>query len=306
MLSGKTFLITGATGRLGCDLTARLEELGASVHPIILEGYPIRPKLVPWIAESQPLEVRDKEALDALPRPDYAINLHWKVDRSRPFAEQIVNQLDWNVHRLEFVWQWLKDQSVEHFVNCSTIRVFSPLNDNPISSRTEPHPTTPYGIAKLAAEKFFAAFFSDSSTTVAHLRLCSVCSFGEHPSQLMSQLASSALDGARIRVNTGHSANLMYIDEAVDIIINAALLGNPDRRLAVTPSRSIDEIAKLFEGISGTALNAEYIDLVRGAIDPEFISDIDTLRADWVRVTPLHEAITRILQRWSGVLPVPQ
>lgn len=303
MLSGKTFLVTGATGRLGCELTTRLEELGASVLPVVLEGYPPSPKLAPWTAETQPMDVQSAKGLRELPRPDYVIHLHWKVDRSRPFAEQIVNELDWNVHRPAFLWQWLREQSVPRFVNCSTIQVFSALNDNPIASAVEPRPISPYGIAKLAAEASFVALFNESSTEVIHLRLCSVFSFGEHPSQLLSQLITSAFNGRPIRLNTGHTTHLIYIDEAIDIIINSALSVRPGRYLVTTPSRSIDEVAATFEKISGRTLNAEYVDLAQGAADPEFISDIEQLRADWVRVTPLDEAIARVIQLRSGASP---
>ena len=47
MLSGSTFLITGATGRLGAELTRRIEELGGGVIPLILGSYPDQPKRTP-------------------------------------------------------------------------------------------------------------------------------------------------------------------------------------------------------------------------------------------------------------------
>ncbi len=297
MLSGQTFLVTGATGRLGCDLTARLEELGASVLPIVLKGYPAHPKLVDWTAKTPPLQVDDELALHELPPPDYAINLHWRVDRTRPYTEQIVNELDCNINRVAFLWQWLKERSVRRFVNCSTIKVYSHLNASPVSAESEPHPVSPYGISKLSAEKFFSAFFTDSPTAVTHLRLSSVFSFGEHPTQLMSQLAASAFDGTRIRLTAGNRIALMYIDEAVDVIINAALVGRSERYLVATTGRLVGEVAGLFERISGRKLNAECVDLPRGVGDPDLISDLDNLRADWVRVTPLEEAIACIIDR---------
>ena len=72
MLSGKTFLVTGATGRLGCELVSRLEELGANVAPLILDGYPHKPKRVQWKAKIHPIPISDANDLDKLLKPaDY-------------------------------------------------------------------------------------------------------------------------------------------------------------------------------------------------------------------------------------------
>jgi UDP-glucose 4-epimerase len=238
-----------------------------------------------------------EEDLRSLPVPDHVINLHWWVDRDRPFAEQVTNEIRWNVSGPEFLWRWLREGGVKSFVNSSSIRVFSGLNENPISSRTEPRPLSPYGIAKVAGEKFFTAFFHETATRVAHLRLCSVSSHGEHPSQLMSRLVAGTVGGERIRLNTGHTANVIYIDEVVDILISAAISDEAGRFVIATPERSIDEIARVFETVCGQPVNAEYVDLAPGIPDARFNSDIDTFRADWVRVTPLESAMGKILEQ---------
>ena len=301
MLSGKIFFITGATGRLGVDLTSRLEELGASVVPVVLRGYPSRPKTLPWTARTQPISVTGPNDLKDLPAPDYAINLHWKVDRTRPFAEQIANEVRWNLTDFGFVWEWLGKRELLCFVNCSSIRVFSHLNKGEITSSTEPMPVSPYGIVKMMGEQFFTAFFEKGPTTVSHIRLCSTCSYGEHPSQLISRLMSSVFEGTRIQINTGHKVNLIYIKEAVDLLIQAALCRYPGRYLAVTPGKDVGEIAAMFERISGETLNAEFVDLEPGVPDPVFISDIDRLRDKWTRISPLEKAVAQILERRNSV-----
>ena len=301
MLSGKTFFITGATGRLGVDLTPRLEELGASVVPVVLPGYPSRPKTLPWTAKTQPVSITGPDDMKDLPAPDYAIHLHWKVDRTRPFAEQIANEVQWNLTDPAFVWEWLKKREVLCFVNCSSIRVFRHLNHGEITSSTEPIPLSPYGIAKMMGERFFTAFFEKGPTTVSHIRLCSTCSYGEHPSQLISRLVSSVFEDIRIQINTGHKVNLIYIEEAVDLLIQAALCRYPGRYLAVTPGKYVEEIAAMFERISGETLNAEFVDLEPGVPDPVFISDIDKLRDKWTRVTPLETAMAQILDCRNSV-----
>jgi len=295
MLSGKTFLVTGATGRLGSAMTARLEELGARVLPLVLDGYPPRPKRNPWTARLNPIEVYGERDLDNLPRPGYAIHLHWKVERTRPSTDQILYELDWNIHRPAFLWSWLRESGVDRLINCSSIKVFSHLNDNPISCQVEPRPIAPYGIAKLAGEKFFDAWFAGTRTSVVHIRLCSVYSHGEHPSHLVSQLAAGAFERRRIVLNTGHVVNLIYIDEAIDLIISAALTATRDRYLVVAPGRRVDEVARVFESLAGRLIDAEYVDLAPGVPDCEFVSDLDELRADWVRITPLEKGLTQVL-----------
>ena len=229
MLSEKTFLITGASGRLGYETVLRLEELGATVQPLVFTGYPRVPKRVAWKARSSPIPVQTEQDLHALAYPDYVINFHWKVDRTLPYTQQLLYEIEHNVHLLSPLWEWLANTSIERFVNVSTTKVFSHLNQNPISSESEPRPISAYGIAKLAAEKFFDARFCQSVCPVVHLRLCSVASPGEHPTHLMSQLYASAYENRRITVNKGHLCTIIYIDEAVDMIINAALTAEAPR-----------------------------------------------------------------------------
>lgn len=296
MLSGNIFFITGSTGRLGCATVHRLEELGATVIPLVLGSYPLKPKRVSWPSTSNPISVNSPNDLGKLPKPDYVINFHWQIDRTLPFTEQLIFEIEDNIHRLAFFWNWLLNDSTRRFINISSAKVFSYLNQNPVSADTEPHPVTPYGLAKLTAEKFFDAYFLDSSFQVIHLRLCSVMSFGEHPSHLISQLYSSAFKNSQITVNTGHIAHVIYIDEVVDLIINASLVADKQRYSIAKSGIKIDQIATKFEKISGHRINAEYIDLEPERSNLEFISDIDKLNADWVRYTSLESAIKKIIE----------
>jgi len=297
-------LVTGATGRLGRDLTARLEERGATPLPLVLEGYPDRPKSVPWIASTPPRPVRSRADLEDLPTPDAALHLHWKVDRTRPFGEQVEREVAWNVTGPAFLWEWLRERGTARIVNGSSVRVFSPRNRNPIDRDTEPLPTTPYGVAKLAGEAFLGAFF-EGGADVVHVRLGSVCSHGEHPSQLMTRLVTSVLTGERIRVNRGHVAHLLYIDDAVDALLGALTRPEPGRYLAVGPAVPIVDVAALVEREAGRSLNAEYVDLAPGVPDPEFVSDLERLREPWARRTVLQDAARRMLDEARRSRPTP-
>lgn len=296
MLSGKTFFITGSTGRIGCATVHRLEELGATVVPLVFGSFPLKPKRVNWTARSFPIKLNNPDDLNKLPKPDYIINFHWLIDRMLPYTDQLIYEIDNNIHRIDFMWNWLLDKTIQSFVNISSIKIFSHLNQNPISADTESRPVSPYGIAKVSAEKFFDAYFKDSAFPVIHLRLCSVASFGEHPSHLISQFYISAFGNKRITLNTGHIAHIIYIDEVVDLVINAALTADKQRYIITTSGETIDQITSKFEEISGHRINAKYIDLEPGRPDPIFISDIEDLQTEWIRCTSLESAIKKIIK----------
>lgn len=290
-------MVTGATGRLGCEIVARLEEFGASVFPLVLPGYYSTPKRIEWNCKAEPIFVNGPSDLHNLPDPDYLINLHWHVNRRLSFSYQLLYELDYNIHRLEFLWNWLKGKLLKRFINVSSTKVFSHLNTNPIKADSEPRPVSPYGIAKKAAENFFDANFYKSNFPVAHLRLCSVASYGEHPSHLLSQLILSVLNQQKISINVGHYSNILYIDDAIDLIINAAL--EAKRRFYILAPERIknDTIADVFERITNFELNADYIDLTPGIDDPLFINDIPKLSAGWIRKTTLDVMIQRLISQ---------
>jgi nucleoside-diphosphate-sugar epimerase len=251
--------------------------------------------MVPWTAGILPLPVHGPADLHDLPHPHHVINLHWRVNRALPMTEAIVEEVSAGVHRPAFLWEWLRKHPPASFVNCSTILVFGRSHRGPISAATEPEPSTAYGIAKLTGEKFFTAYWAGLPTAVVHIRLSSVCSYGEHPSHLVSRLLSSALDGVPIQVNAAHAVNLLYIDDAVDVLANAALRDTGGRFIAAPESRRIADIAQMVERLTGKTLNAEFVDLAPGVPDPEFVSDLAALQAPWVRRTPLEVALGRIL-----------
>lgn len=296
MLSDKIFLVTGATGRLGCETVARLEQLGAEVLPIVLEGYPHKPRRVDWTAHRDPIIVNTSADLKGLEVPDYVINFHWLLDRTLSYSSQLLYELSHSLHQLSFLWDWLKEVPCRRFVNISSTKVFSHLNGDAVSSDTEPRPVSPYGIAKLTAEKYFDACFHASGLPVVHTYLCSVAAPGGHHTQIMGRLFRSCYENQPIEINTGHTMNIMYIDEVVDLIINAALVSSKGRYILAPPPIAVGEIASRFEEISSRKLNATYVNFTPGAADPALESDLELLGGGWIRHTPLDQMIREIIR----------
>jgi len=300
LLEGKTYWITGATGRLGTEISFRLEELGAEVVPLVLPNHYQNPKRVKWIARASPIIIRDKSDLISLPTASHIINFHWLVNRSLSFPEQLLYELKVNIHNNAFLWEWIRGKHIESFLHISSIKIYSYLNHSPVLNTTEPRPVTPYGLIKYLSEKIFDAVFKNSTFRVSNLRLGSIASFGENPSQLITELYNSAFNSKHIKINTNHRTHLIYIDDIVDLIINASLTGSEKTYNLTSEGWMNEEIAETFERISEKTLKADRIDFYPGQNDLIFISDIDKLRADWVRKTPLESMIRKIINLYLG------
>jgi len=270
--------------------------LGAEVFPIILKGYPDSPKRVAWKSAFKPIKIFTKEDLEQLKSPDYVINFHWQVNRSKSFTEQLIYEINSNICGHTFFWDWLKYTTPEKFINISTIKIFSDLNQNPISSSSEPKPLTPYGVAKVTAENFFNSVFYKTRTKVINIRLGSVSSYGEVPSQLLTQLFNSIFNRKKITINKGHVSNILYINEAIDLIINSTLVEDKNTYLVVGKENLNEYISKRFEEIAQARLNAEYVDLHPGMVDPIYISDLDKLQSTWTRAYSLDSLIEMIIK----------
>ena len=261
-----------------------------------MKGYPEQPKRVEWNSSVKPIRIYKKEDLNQLQIPDYVINFHWQVDRSKSFTEQLLYEINSNLYLHEFFWEWLKEKQPQKIINISSIKVFSELNQSPVSSSSIPIPLTPYGISKVAAENYFRAFFNKTSTRVINLRLGSISALGEVPTQLLTQLFNSAFNNKKITVNKGHISNILYIEEAIDLIINSVLMGDKDNYLLIGDGQLNEDISKRFEALSHRKLNVEFRDLNPGVIDPEFISDRDKLKSLWTRSYSLDSMIELIIK----------
>lgn len=222
--------------------------------------------------------------------------MHWQVDRTKSFTEQLIYEINSNIYDQLFFWDWLKEIKPKKFINISSIKIFSELNENPISSLSFPKPLSPYGIAKVTAENYFNSFFHKSITRLINLRLGSVCSYGEVPTQLLTQLFNSAFNKKKITINKGHITHILFIEEAIDLIISSALLEDTTDYLIVGEGKLNEFICQRFEELSNCKLNAEYIDLNPGVIDPVFISDLNKLQTSWARSYQLDSIINLIIK----------
>ena len=293
-LDGERFLVTGGTGRLGSVLVERILDLGGIPIPLVLAGYPVRSKGLTWGHRTDPIRVTKAADLAALDPPHHVINLHWLTDRTSQPATQLVRELEASVEAPAFLWSWLRENAPETFVNVSSVKVYGSAETG------EPAPRDAYGIAKLAAEKFFSAYFRGSSTRVMHLRLCGVASPFGHESQLLNRIAASAVFGKRIQLYGEHSVQVLYVDDVVDLMISAALGGSRCVYNVVSENWKVGTLARRFEYLAGCRIQADWLDA--RASDAQIQSDFSDLVTEWTRATSLDEMIERMIAAAVGCI----
>lgn len=298
MVVGSTFWVTGATGRLGCELTARLEELGANVVPLVLPGYPKAPRRWPWTAAVAPVAVASQHDLGRLAAPDHVLNAHWCVNRGLGDADELVDAIDTNIRRPAFLWEWLADSGCRRFVNVSTTKVFGPRNRSPVTAGTDPRPDTGYGLAKLTGEHWFDASLHGTSVVPVHVRLCSLAAAGGHPSQLLPRLLDSAFANRPMTVNRNHEVRIAHVAEAVDLLIATAVSAEPGPIVVAPPPASVERIARLVESEAGRTLNAVYLE-DEAAREPELLENTASLTSDWIRRYGLEELVAAVVAERS-------
>lgn len=299
-IKNKKILVTGSTGRLGCAVVTRLEELGAIPIPIITKGYELLPKRVKWSSRIDPIQIYSPLDLGKIEIPDYVLNFHWCINRNLNFTEQLMFEIQHNIHNLKYIWDWLLENKIKKIVNISSIKIYSYLNQNPISSNSIPYPISPYGIAKLASENYFNSIFLEANVPVVHCRLSSIAAFGENPNHLMTQLYNSAFNNKKININIEQNNNLLYIDEAIDLIICSALMSDKLSYIIGGENVLNEKTAQIFEVISGRKLNAVYVNSFPKKKDPIFSTDRELLRDHWVRVSSLQSMIEKIIAQYQN------
>ncbi|MEX1362214.1 MAG: NAD-dependent epimerase/dehydratase family protein [Nannocystaceae bacterium] len=145
-------LVTGAGGQVGLELIAELRSAGHEVHGSDVSARPaerLLPKEVPWHA----LDVTDLDRVrgmvrELLPQRIYhlaaILSARGEVDPQRTYA---VNQ-----HGTYHVLEACREVGVEQMVFTSTIAVYGPGLPAQVSDDVPLHPTTMYGVTKVAGE----------------------------------------------------------------------------------------------------------------------------------------------------------
>lgn len=228
-------LVTGAAGFIGSHLAERLVGLGHRVSGLdCFTGFYARAlKESNAAAVSQagatilPLDLSLDDLTAAVSQVDAVYHLAAQPGLSA--QSDFETYARHNLHATHRILDAVRQTGrIQAFVNISTSSVYGA--DATGDERSEPRPTSYYGITKLAAEQLTLAFARDGNFPACSARLFSVYGPRERPDKLYPKLIRALLEDEPLPLFEGseqHSRSFTYVGDIVDGLV--AILDNFER-----------------------------------------------------------------------------
>jgi UDP-glucose 4-epimerase len=283
-------LVTGGAGFIGSNLVRALAERGDEVR--VLDNFSTgnRTNLAGVDAEVVEGELRSYERVHNAVR-DVELVYHLGALGSVPRSVQ--DPLTSNAVNVEGTLNVLlaaRDAGVRRVVYASSSSVYGSRASLPVTEETPPDPLSPYGVAKLAAERYCVSFSRvyDHLETVV-LRYFNV--FGPRQSPFSQYAAmvplflTAVMRGEPITIDGDgeQSRGFTYVANAVDATLRAADTEAANGRIfnvsGVAPA-TVNEVADAIGRILGKPVQRRY--------GPPRVGDI---RASWADVTAARETL---------------
>ena len=283
-------LVTGGAGFIGSNLVRALLERGDEV--VVLDNFATgsRANLDGLDVKVVEGELRSYERVHNAVRGAEVV-FHFGALGSVPRSVQDpLTSSAVNVEGTLNVLLAARDVGVRRVVYSSSSSVYGVRRDLPVKEDAPPDPLSPYGVTKLAAERFCVAFarvYDGLETTV--LRFFNVFGPRQSPHSQYAAVvplfmtAIAAGEPITIHGDGEQSRDFTYIGNVVDAAIRAAFADGANGRIfniASSRSASVNHLADTIGGILGKPVHKEHV-----------ASRTGDIRDSWADVTAAREAL---------------
>jgi len=261
-------LVTGVAGFVGSHLVERLLDRGARVTGVdCFTDYYARSIKESNVASLQSRAgfrfvestIQEADLTSLLDGVTHVFHLAAQagVRRSwgRDFQIYIVN----NVEATQVLLEALVDRPIEKLVYASSSSVYGDNAPIPMTEDTLPHPLSPYGVTKLAAEHLCHLYSTNHGVPATSVRYFTVYGPRQRPDMAFNRFLRAALQGAPISVygDGEQTRDFTYVDDAVTATMLAAERGTPGRAYNVGGGSrvSVNDVLTIIERISGRQLD---------------------------------------------------
>jgi len=271
---GTTVLVTGGFGFIGGSLVKKLLDEGFNV--VVLENFSKPQYFNVERAKSRGArvvkgDVRNKDNVEkALEDVDVVIHLAALID-ARESIEKPAEYESVNVQGTLNMLTLSVKKDVEHFVFASSAAVYGRKNRKKREGEDE-NPTTPYGVTKLAGEKYCLAFLENYGLKTYILRFFNVYGLEETSpsSSVINKFARQALSSGRVVVygdgeQTRDYVNVKDAVRAVLLAVEKGAVGEP-LNVGTGVETPLNDVVKMLENALNVRIAIERGPPVKGEL----------------------------------------
>ncbi len=295
-------LITGGAGFIGSHLTDRLVTGGHQVVVVDNLSHGRAGNLSAAIAtghcELVKLDVTDPELATVVrtAEPQVIFHLAAQIDVRVSVADPLLDVTS-NVVGTVGVLEAAHRAGVSKVLLASSVAIFGPPQQLPVTEQTPTRPLSPYAVSKLAAEQYLRQYRDLHGLETTTLVLTNTFGPRQDPhgeAGVVAIFADAMLAGRPTRVfgDGGNVRDYVYVGDVVDAFVRAAGLvsaaapdGNPQeaagRRIAIGTGRAVTDLE----------LNRAVAAAVGGAAEPQFapprLGDLPSMVVDAAQAAEL-------------------
>ncbi len=226
-------LVTGAAGFIGSHLAERLLLDGHTVIGVDRFSDYYDPALkrsnAQRLLEKSGFELAARDLStdhisDLMDGVGVVFHLAAQAGVRESWGESFDRYVDDNIRATQRLLEAVKDRPIEKILYASTSSVYGDAERFPTPEDVSPHPVSPYGVTKLAAEHLCNLYQRSFGVPVVAVRYFTVYGPRQRPDMAFRRFIDALIDGEKIDVygDGGQTRDFTYISDAVDATVAAA------------------------------------------------------------------------------------
>jgi UDP-glucose 4-epimerase len=224
-------MVTGGLGYVGRHLVARLAERGEAVVSYNRDFAEGKEENVTYVQG----ELYDTPRfVDTLHRYDVGRIIHTAAMSHPDLSIELpITTFTANVDGTVHVFEAARMAGVRRIVNFSSETAYGHIEPDTVTEDAPLHPTTPYGVTKVATELLGDVYTDLYGLDVVSLRITEIYGPGNRMPQFLREIINSALRGEPYRLEKGgdHRFQFVRVEDVARAAILAADVEDPGQRV---------------------------------------------------------------------------
>jgi len=276
-------LVTGAAGFIGSNLSRRLLEQGDRVIGVdcFTDFYPrwIKQRNLAPLLGQKNFEFLERDLLNLdlgtlLEGVETIYHLAAQAGVRSSWGESFSVYISNNIHATQKLLEASTTRPLDKFVYASSSSVYGLTATLPMSETSLPHPLSPYGVTKLAAEQLCFLYFKNYGLPTVSLRFFTVYGPGQRPDMAFHKFFKLIAEDRPIPIfgDGQQTRDFTYVDDIVAACLTARRDGRPGEvyNLGGGHQEKLADLLPLFEETSRRRVKITWQEQQKGDVRHTF------------------------------------